>query len=149
MLRTEDENIVEKFLKEYKERLVYELNKKTLDAPFPEAMAVAIIEDQYKKMIYELRGSRLSPEERIKSILVDIGHSHISYGNLHEDNNQGLQIIKKSLERDLEVEKITEHNEDNTNSWQICPKCMHIIDRWNEKKGFCIDCGQRLKEATE
>lgn len=41
----------------------------------------------------------MTDEQLIESMLVEIEYGYISYENLHNNNDRGLEIIKEALER--------------------------------------------------
>nr|DAH33438.1 MAG TPA: hypothetical protein [Caudoviricetes sp.] len=41
----------------------------------------------------------MTDEQLIESMLAEIEYGYISYGNLHNNNDRGLEIIKEALER--------------------------------------------------
>ena len=50
-------------------------------------------------MVFEVR--LMTNEEMAKSILMELDGGYISYGNLHGNHEQGVNIIKGALEKQI------------------------------------------------
>lgn len=61
--------------------------------------------------------------ERIESMLKEIEHDYISYGNLHDDGEQGIRIIEDALRKQIPMKPIQK----KTHAWISdtfkCPVC--------------------------
>lgn len=81
----------------------------------------------------------MTKDQRIRSILSEIEYGYIGYDNLHGDDDQGLEIIKESLEKQLPKKIVP-----NSHGYpQFCPLCgkSYPVDY----PSACNNCGQRLE----
>ena len=44
----------------------------------------------------------MTDKERIKSILAELEYNYIGYGNMHDDDDHGCDLIKRALEHELD-----------------------------------------------
>lgn len=66
----------------------------------------------------------MTNEKRIKSILVELEQDYISYGNMHNEDNQGLRIIEDALKKQIPKKPIFDHVREFVGDRVYkCPSC--------------------------
>lgn len=81
-----------------------------------------------------------------KSIIKEINSGYISYGNLHNNQDEGLKLIKDALEKQIAKMPIRRHISVNGDIalFLACPNCKEQLERSNYYIERCR-CGQKLK----
>lgn len=75
---------------------------------------------------------------RAESIIFEINHGYISYGNLHNNDDEGLNLIRQALELQI-PKRIIDGN--------FCPRCNAGFGiHWPE---WCGNCGQKIDYNME
>lgn len=91
----------------------------------------------------------MTNEELAKSILMELDGGYISYGNFHGNNEQGLNLIKGALEKQIPKKAIKSNK---VREIGFCPNCNEPIkSRTSYKSSFgkvyiswCSECGQKI-----
>lgn len=81
----------------------------------------------------------MTNEELAKSILMELEGGYISYGNFHGNNEQGLNLIKSAIEKQIPM------GDDDT---MECPRC-HVVEFGYLRPKYCDNCGQRIADWSE
>lgn len=76
----------------------------------------------------------MTNEELAKSILLELEGGYISYGNFHGNNEQGLNLIKGALEKQIPKKVKGKHT-------FYCPECGTTVS----PGPYCWRCGQRVE----
>lgn len=93
----------------------------------------------------------MTNEELAKSILMELDGGYISYGNFHGNNEQGLNLIKGALEKQIPKKPIwhvlSKYKNGNVKEgvWK-CPTCLRIeyVKRRDALDTYCGFCGQKI-----
>lgn len=98
----------------------------------------------------------MTDQERIQSILSELEYGYIGYGNMHEDDDQGLKVIEKALNKTVPMKPIGK-SEGYDEFFEIfyleCPMCgnrvaISDVDDFDEDliDEFCSRCGQKISK---
>lgn len=80
-------------------------------------------------------GDFITDVERAVSILTEIEYGFISYGNLHDDHEQGLELIGKALRNMIPAGRKTKR------LMFTCGQCGRYVFR---NDNYCHYCGRKL-----
>lgn len=86
----------------------------------------------------------MTDEVLIKSMLLELEHGFISYGNLHGEDDRGIKLISDALEKQKipKKPKMKTTVAKQTKVW-FC-SCGAMFWGYKEKTPFCPHCGQAL-----
>ena len=90
----------------------------------------------------------MTDEVLIKSMLLEMEHGYISYGNLHGEDDRGIRLIAKALEKQIPKNPIFEGDgyadgEMVYDTW-FCPNCNKDYEVDYDDYDFCPNCGQAI-----
>lgn len=88
----------------------------------------------------------MTDEERAKSILAELEHNYIGYGNMQDDDAQGCRLIKEALKKQVPMKPKRNNYYPKTGVTEyVCSVCGK--NSWysvKEHQKYCSECGQAI-----
>ena len=81
----------------------------------------------------------------INNLIKELSAGYISYGSLHNNQDEGLKLIKDVLKREIPKQPIRRHISVNGDValFLACPNCKEQLERSHYYVGRC-SCGQKI-----